>query len=175
MCRLTNSIRQCIEVPALNQAAHDVVCWAAGQVCKAFCCLADDHPAAQQACASAVQPVVSFLSHPDAAVRDQACRALACLTCDCHQNQTVAGQHGALELLLQVLWKPCDSAQQQQQVVQLLMAMLVLAVQVGHLCNQCCVHAICGCSSAFSSCVRFCGCSCAFPHMPGMQYPLYCT
>lgn len=108
-----------------------MVCGDAGQVSKALCCLAEDHPAAQQACASAIQRVTAFLSHPGAAIRDQACQALACLTCDCHQNQSVAGQHGAVEALLQMLWTPCESLQQQQEVVQLLMAMLVVAVQVG--------------------------------------------
>lgn len=50
-----------------------------------------------------------------------------------------------------MLWQPCDSAQQQQEVVQLLTAMLVLAVQVGKvwICNQPAMHAICGCTSAF--------------------------
>lgn len=105
----------------------------AGQVSKAFCCLADDHPAAQQACASAIPTVVSFLSLPDAAVREQACQALACLTCNCHQNQITAGQHGAVELLLHLLWTPCEGQQQQHQVVQLLLALLVVAVQVGTL------------------------------------------
>ena len=107
-----------------------MVCGDAGQVSKALCCLAEDHPAAQQACTSAIQGVTSFLSHTDAAVRDQACQALACLTCDCHQNQTAAGQHGAVEALLHMLWAPCESPQQQQEVVQLLLAILVIALQV---------------------------------------------
>ena len=103
----------------------------AGQVSKALCCLAEDHSAAQQACVSGIQGVTSFLSHPDAALRDQACQALACLTCDCHKNQSVAGQHGAVQALLQMLWTPCESLQQQQELVQLLLAMLVVALQVG--------------------------------------------
>ena len=107
-----------------------VLCGGAGQVSKAFCCLADDHPAAQQACASAIPAVISFLSHTNAAVKDQACQALACLTCNCHHNQTTAGQHGAVELLLHLLCTPCESQQQQQEVVRLLLAPLVLAVQV---------------------------------------------
>lgn len=103
----------------------------AGQVSKAVCCLAEDHPAAQQACTSAIPAVLSFLPHPDASVRDQACQALTCLTCSCHQNQISAGQHGAVETLLHLLWTPCESQQQQQEVVLLLLALLVLAVQVG--------------------------------------------
>ena len=108
-----------------------MLCGGAGQVSKAFCCLADDHPAAQQACATAIPAVISLLSHPDAAVKDQACQALACLTCNCHHNQTIAGQHGAVDLLLHLLWTACESQQQQQEIVRLLLALLVLAVQVG--------------------------------------------
>lgn len=152
-------------------------CCAAGQACKALCCLADDHPAAQQACASAIQPVISFLSSPDAAVRDQACQALACLTCDCHQNQTAAGEHGALKSLLQMLWKPCESAQQQQEVVHLLMAMLVLAVQVTHLRSlhpvlHACYLQLCFCLPLTCRVLRLQ--FCLSSHMAGMRCPL-CT
>lgn len=132
----------------------------AGQVSKAFCCLADDHPAAQQACASAIPAVVSFLSLPDAAVREQACQALACLTCNCHQNQNIAGQHGAVDLLLHLLWTPCDSQQQQQEVVQLLLALLVVAVQVGKAgatapSSVACPHAVAFVQCIASACLQF--------------------
>lgn len=111
-----------------------MVCDTAGQVLKALCCLAEDHPTAQQACISAIQAVTACLTHPDAAVSTQACQALACLTCNCPQNRTDAGQHGAVEALLQMLWAPCENQQQQQEVVQLLLALLVVALQVGRLC-----------------------------------------
>lgn len=124
-----------------------MVCGYAGQVSKALCCLAEDHPAAQQACTSAIQGVTAFLSHPDAAVKTQACQALACLTCDCPQNRTTAGQHGAVETLLQMLWTPCESLQQQQEVVQLLLALLVVALQVGRLCLFALSSSTCYCCS----------------------------
>ncbi|KAL3156347.1 hypothetical protein ABBQ38_000664 [Trebouxia sp. C0009 RCD-2024] len=135
-------------------------CQLSWQVSKAFCCLADDHPAAQQACASAIPAVVSFLSLPDAAVREQACQALACLTCNCHQNQNIAGQHGAVDLLLHLLWTPCDSQQQQQEVVQLLLALLVVAVQVGKAgatapSSVACPHAVAFVQCIASACLQF--------------------
>lgn len=107
----------------------------AGQVCKALACLTDDHTSAQQACAPAVVPLVSLLSHSDAPVVDQACQALACLVCECPQHQAAAGQAGAVQTLVNLL---CDwgvdggisGAEQQLEVVHLLLALLVLTTQV---------------------------------------------
>ena len=105
-------------------------CGAAGQVCKVLCCLLDGQSAAQQTCGPAIQPIVSLLSHPDAAVVEQACQAIASLVSGCHQNQAFAGQCGAVELLMQLLFASCPHVQQQQSVVHLLLALLIVAVQV---------------------------------------------
>ena len=107
-----------------------ILCAAAGQVCKGLCCLLDGHSAAQQACKPAIQPIVSLLSHPDAAVVEQACQAMASLVLGCPLNQAFADQCGAVEMLLQLLFTSGLHGQQQQRVVHLLLALLVVAVQV---------------------------------------------
>jgi len=116
-------------------------CGVAGQVCKALACLTDDHPAAQQACTAAIVPLVSLLSHPDTPVVDQACQALACLASDCPQHQAAAGQAGAVLTLMNLLCDlgangDVDGTQQQQEVVHLLLALLVVATQVSHFARQ---------------------------------------
>jgi len=72
----------------------------AGQLCKALACLTDEHSAVQQACSSAIAPMVALLSHSDTPVVDQACQALACLVSDCPQHQIAAAQAEATQILI---------------------------------------------------------------------------
>ena len=76
-----------------------------------------------------------------------------------------------------MLWKPCESAQQQQEVVHLLMAMLVLAVQVTHLRSlhpvlHACYLQLCFCLPLTCRVLRLQ--FCLSSHMAGMRCPL-CT
>ena len=114
----------------------------AGQLCKALACLTDEHPAVQQACSSAIAPLVALLSHPDTPVQDEACQALACLVSDCPQHQMAAGQAGAVLTLMNLLCDlgddtDTDSMQRPIQVVHLLLALLIVATQV------CCLGIAC--------------------------------
>jgi len=114
----------------------------AGQLCKALACLTDEHSAVQQACSSAIAPMVALLSHSDTPVVDQACQALACLVSDCPQHQIAAAQAGAVLTLMNLLCDlggntDTDTIQQSIQVVHVLLALLVVATQV------CCLGIAC--------------------------------
>lgn len=114
----------------------------AGQLCKALACLTDEHSAVQQACSSAIAPLVTLLSHPDTPVVDQACQALACLVSDCPQHQVAAGQAGAVLTLMNLLCDlggdaDIDGIQHPIKIVHLLLALLVVATQV------CCLGIAC--------------------------------
>ncbi|KAL0024042.1 hypothetical protein WJX77_011314 [Trebouxia sp. C0004] len=127
----------CRVAQAAMQSGPTTDAESAWQLCKALACLTDEHPAVQQACSSAVAPLVALLSHPDTPVQDEACQALACLVSDCPQHQMVAGQAGAVLTLMNLLCDlggntDTDRMQQQIQVVHLLLALLIVATQVPH-------------------------------------------
>lgn len=122
---------------AVHLKQHAFMSWTAGagQLCKAVACLTDEHPAVQQACRSAIAPMVALLSHPDTPVQDEACQALACLVSDCPQHQMAAGQAGAVLTLMNLLCDlggdaDSDSTQPPIQVVHLVLALLLVATQV---------------------------------------------
>lgn len=126
---------------AVHLKQHAFMSWTAGagQLCKAVACLTDEHPAVQQACRSAIAPMVALLSHPDTPVQDEACQALACLVSDCPQHQMAAGQAGAVLTLMNLLCDvggeadsggDSDSRQRPIQVVHLVLALLLVATQV---------------------------------------------
>ncbi|KAL0054103.1 hypothetical protein WJX82_003853 [Trebouxia sp. C0006] len=125
----------CTAAQAAMQSGPATDAEIAWQLCKALACLTDEHPAVQQACGSAIAPLVALLSHPDTPVQDEACQALAYLVCDCPQHQMAAGQAGAVLTLMNLLCDlggnaDTDSMQRPIQVVHLLLALLVVATQV---------------------------------------------